>query len=114
MCFEKGFKGTKGTKGTKGIKAFVGFCWLLGVIGAMGVIALFLSFVVALPALFRPTNKNSQLTHLRWLLVALARQSVQAPSALAYSQLSQFSIFNSQLYLYLCGASVCAHTCGSA
>ena len=33
-----------------------------------------------------------QLTHLWWLLVALARHSVQAPSALAYSQLSQFSI----------------------
>ena len=33
-----------------------------------------------------------QLTHLWWLLVALARQSVQAHSALAYSQLFQFSI----------------------
>ena len=82
--------------GVMGVMGAMGVMGVMGVMGAMGVIALFLSFVVALPALFHPTNKNSQLTHLRWLLVALARQSVQAPSALAYSQLFQFSIFNFQ------------------
>ena len=49
---------------------------------------------------FNTRDKNApqapQLTHLRWLLVALARQSVQAPSALAYSQLFPLSIFNSK------------------
>ena len=40
-----------------------------------------------------------KLTHLWWFLVALARQSVQAPSALAYSQLFQFSISKQTLPL---------------